>query len=159
MEQVHLPLWVEYVKALGAPIVALIAACIAGGIAYQQWRTARNKLKLDLFDKRLKVYKACSSLIQELHMPTRMEMKFYDDTMSEVSGAFWLFDKEVAEYIDTLMKRAWKALTKDAPDLEAMTNEQKFEFAKEHLVRSQTQIASDTSALQKLFAPYLKLEH
>ena len=65
METVNLPLWVEYVKALGTPVVAIVAASIAGAIAYRQLRTARNKLKLDLFDKRMAVYQNAVQLITE----------------------------------------------------------------------------------------------
>lgn len=39
-------------------VVALVAAGIAGLIAYRQWRTAHDKLRLDLFDKRFNIYRA-----------------------------------------------------------------------------------------------------
>ncbi len=57
MEPEQLPIWTEYVRVLGTPVVALLAASIAGFIANRQWKTARNKLKLDLFDKRIAIYK------------------------------------------------------------------------------------------------------
>lgn len=44
--------WTAYVSAFGLPIVAAVAAAIA----FYQWKTARNKLKLDLFEKRIAVY-------------------------------------------------------------------------------------------------------
>jgi hypothetical protein len=41
------PHWTAYVSALGTPIIAALAAVIASLIAYRQWRTAQDRLKLD----------------------------------------------------------------------------------------------------------------
>ena len=46
--------WTEYISPIGIPIIAAIAAWIA----FRQFQIARNKLKLDLFDKRMEVYTA-----------------------------------------------------------------------------------------------------
>ena len=40
----------------GRLIIALIVGGFGGLIAYRQWRMARDRLKLDLFDRRLLVY-------------------------------------------------------------------------------------------------------
>jgi len=56
--QSQLPTCVLYVQALGPTIIALAASGIAGYIAFRQWLTARNRLKLDLFDKRFAIYQA-----------------------------------------------------------------------------------------------------
>lgn len=45
------PHWTAYVTAVVVPVIALIAAWIA----FRQWQIARNKLKLDLYDKRMAV--------------------------------------------------------------------------------------------------------
>jgi hypothetical protein len=47
------PHWTVYVSALGTPLIAAVAAIIAGWSAYRQWRTARDSLRFDLFEKRL----------------------------------------------------------------------------------------------------------
>lgn len=46
--------WTQYISAIGIPIIAMLAALIA----FRQFQIARNKLKLDLFDKRMEVYSA-----------------------------------------------------------------------------------------------------
>ena len=45
---------VPVLSALLTPTIAIITTYIA----YEQWRTNRNKLKLDLFDRRFAVYDA-----------------------------------------------------------------------------------------------------
>ena len=61
MEQTHLPLlpiWVQYLQALGPAFVALVVGIIAVSIAYWQSKTTWNKLRLDLYDKRFGIYEA-----------------------------------------------------------------------------------------------------
>jgi hypothetical protein len=53
------PHWTAYVSALLVPLVAIFGFIIA----YQQWRTAQNKLKLDLFDRRFEIYHAARKLL------------------------------------------------------------------------------------------------
>jgi len=42
------PHWTNYLAALLTPTVAVLGSIIA----YHQWRTAQNKLKFELFDRR-----------------------------------------------------------------------------------------------------------
>ena len=157
--QGQLPLWVEYTKALGAPIVALVAACIAGRIAYQQMKTARNKLKLDLFDKRLKVFEACSELIREFYMPVPLEMKRLEEITTIVSGTRWLFSEDVAKYVDGLLRRGAEAMLRVLPNLDRMSHDEKINYLSSNLNRSKRPLLADMLELSKNFAPYLELEH
>lgn len=43
------PYWTTYLSAFSVPAIAVLGAAIA----YRQWRTAQNKLKLDLFESAL----------------------------------------------------------------------------------------------------------
>jgi hypothetical protein len=52
------PHWTAYLSAWGTPIIALIAGGWGGYIAWRQWHTAQNRLRLDLFDKRFAAYAA-----------------------------------------------------------------------------------------------------
>jgi len=47
-----IPSWVTVLSAMLTPAVALSVAFIA----YRQWRTAQNRLKLDLFDRCLAIH-------------------------------------------------------------------------------------------------------
>ena len=114
---VQLPLWVEYVKALGAPIVALIAACIAGCIAYQQWKTARNKLKLDLFEKRLQVYNAAAVIVELINNPYAPDRDHLDECTDKFVGARWLFGREIEQYLNSLKESAICAYKKRTKNL------------------------------------------
>lgn len=60
MYEVDWSLVVEFLKA-GPPT---IIAGIVGWIAYQQWRTAKDKLALDLFDRRFAAHRALTESIR-----------------------------------------------------------------------------------------------
>lgn len=159
MTDVQLPLWVEYTKALGAPIVALIAACIAGGIAYQQWLTARYKLKLDLFDRRMKVYDACSELLRLINMPIRSDYDVVIELVCAVNGHHWLFGQKVISYIDALMERSNEIFKKQKLEVEGLDDGQKIKLALGYFEKTKEEYLRDAEELNVVFAPYMKLKH
>lgn len=73
-----LPCWLHVGQLLGT----LAIGGVAGVIAWQQWRTAKDKVKLDLFDRRFAVFMDARQLVSEaiarekkheryLHRPSR----------------------------------------------------------------------------------------
>lgn len=94
------PHWTAYLSALGTPIIALIAGGWAGYIAWRQWRTAQNRLRLDLFDKRFAAYAAardimgCSSLRDE-----ELAARF----VSNAREARWILGAEIADYLENII--------------------------------------------------------
>jgi hypothetical protein len=61
--------WIDVLKwlvPLGTSIVTAIIAVIVAIITYQQWRTNREKLRLDLYNRRFEVYLRCLDLYQEV---------------------------------------------------------------------------------------------
>ena len=86
-------------QSLATPAIATLAAVIAFG----QWRIARNKLKLDLFEKRTAVYNAARSA---LTFVARKGSLTYDERVKYIAGiqpAKWLFNESVWSYLnDTL---------------------------------------------------------
>lgn len=56
------PHWTAYVSAFLTPTVAILGAVIA----FLQWRIARGKLRLDLFEKRALVHQAARDLLSTI---------------------------------------------------------------------------------------------
>lgn len=84
-----------------------IIAFLGFVIAYRQWRTAQNKLKLELFERRLQVYEAVDKLI------VAYMRRFGDRDTAEAEfnvalrSARWLFDKHVVIFC---RETIWKAV-------------------------------------------------
>jgi hypothetical protein len=115
----QLPLWVEYAKALGTPAAALIAAgtgafithkfgTIQASIAQRQAntaaeaaRTAKSKLKLDLFDKRQRVYQAATDMYGAINTKGKHTLQEQLAYRIGVSGCQWLFDDDIRFLLET----------------------------------------------------------
>lgn len=93
------PHWTAYLTALLVPIVAVLGAFIA----FRQWRTAQNKLKLDLFDRRLLVHTAAREYISSVMTSGRTTQEAEFAYMAGTRGAKWLFNDEIVEYLDKVL--------------------------------------------------------
>lgn len=89
-------------QGLLTPLIAIIVACIS----YQQWRTNQRKLKLDLYDRRFRVYEAAKEVILDfpIDYDSKLLKKLYEGSVS----ADFLFGKEIPEYLATLYEKGFK---------------------------------------------------
>lgn len=107
--------------AAGTPLAALIAAFIAyrfGAIQAEIARrqvsiaddaglTARNKLRMDMYEERMQVYKAVRNLFGQFGVNGKISR---DDEMQYLEGiasARWVFGKEVDTFLRT---KLWGAI-------------------------------------------------
>ncbi|MDH4458704.1 MAG: hypothetical protein QE272_08395 [Nevskia sp.] len=98
--QSDLPRWVQITEAIAPPIIALVAAAIAGAISYRQWRTAKDKLKLDLFDRRLAMYHAAIRLIQTVEVGADGSEDWLLEDLATLRNAVWLLGSDAAAFIE-----------------------------------------------------------
>ncbi len=93
--------WIRLLQGLLTPVIAALATYIA----WQQWQTNRQRLNLDRYDRRLRVYeevrKILSIILRDANASTEDLLKF----RTSVSEADFLFGPEVMEYIDQIYKR------------------------------------------------------
>ncbi len=84
------------------PVIAIITVYIA----YQQYQTNRYKLRLDLYDKRFKVFlglrEFLSNIIQNADVSNEAIFQFNLATSESV----FLFDKEVSNYLQNIKEAA-----------------------------------------------------
>lgn len=93
--------WITCISALLVPVVGILAVCIA----YRQWRTAQNKLKFDLFDRRMSVYQTACEMLAFVtthgSITQQEEIKYVAGTRP----ARWLFSQEVFDYLDKTLRQ------------------------------------------------------
>ena len=84
----------------------LVLGCAIAYVAWQQWRIARHRLRLDLFDRRYKIYDATrkflSIILREARFDDSQLFEFYAGT----SDAEFLFNSAVVNYLEQVRKRA-----------------------------------------------------
>jgi vacuolar-type H+-ATPase subunit I/STV1 len=91
----------EIVDSLGTFIVAAIVAYIA----YRQYKTDRYKVKLDLYDRRYKVFDAARQFIAHVIEGDNVKReKIVEFTSATVESVF-LFGEDVRKYLDTLLAK------------------------------------------------------
>ena len=85
-----------------------ITAIMLVYIAYKQWRLAENKLKLDLFEKRYKVFEATrkflSVILREATFQNTDLFEFYAGT----ADAAFLFKDDIISFLDSIRDHALK---------------------------------------------------
>jgi hypothetical protein len=97
-------------------------------IAEQQALTARNKLRLDLFDRRLPIYEAAMILADTVVRKGDISFEETQEFRMATKSVRFLFNQELHDYCDELRKQAMmvfggqqkiKGLDLDSPRLQA----------------------------------------
>ena len=93
----YLPEWVLYVQAIGTPV---LTGAVVGYFAWWQARIAREKLKLDIYDKRFKVFEAFSSLSFSIDYDNKMKSaNNLRSVISILPQCYFLFDADMHNYL------------------------------------------------------------
>ena len=88
--------WLPYLTAFSTPTLAAFGIWIA----FNQWSTARKKLKFDLFEKRMVVYEAVRKSSGLLMCGVEPTMMLEIEYLNGIAGAQWLFDEEMGTYLN-----------------------------------------------------------
>ena len=92
---------IDVFSALLTPVIAGVAVYIA----WQQWKTNRQRLNLDRYDRRLHIYE---EVIRILSLISRDAGASFDDLVKfriSVSEADFLFGPEIRKYINEIYRR------------------------------------------------------
>jgi len=102
MPSTTLPEWIQYAQALGPTIVAMVVGCIAAYVAWRQWKTAHYRLRLDLFDRRLRVFVATRNLLNKAIINGQLMHRDLHEFAQASQGAEFLFDGPTKQYFQTI---------------------------------------------------------
>jgi hypothetical protein len=137
----QLPPCIQYIQALGPTVVAVVAAGIAGYIAWRQWSTAHDKLSFDLYEKRFKIYEAAVGFLATAAQWPKVTEQDCKALFTGIRGAEFLFDKQIKGDLENIRNQAWAAFQNQSQ----FTDEQVNVFSKQ------------AEALRDKFRPYLDL--
>lgn len=149
----------------------LAVACAVGYIAYRQWRTAqqqaetaRNKLKHELFDRRLKAYEALRESAQYAFnaRPKENAEQRVADSLKELR---WLFGKPVHDFVwDHIyvpLVDLWEAnnVIHDLPHPTTDIEREERRKAGADASRIRKELHRDIAKLEEMMADFLTLNH
>ena len=90
-----LPYWMQILQALLTPVIAFLAVVIA----VFQWRTANEKVVIDLFDRHMKIYSDCLAVLRKVTTsPNQNNNENAYDFRRARADAEFLFGDEVVTH-------------------------------------------------------------
>lgn len=149
------PHWTTYLSALMVPMVAVLGILIA----YRQWRTAQNKLKLDLFEKRFAVYAATRELMSAIMTSGSVQdpamFRFFADTRE----AKWLLNADIAHYLEKELRHKMLHLQALEGELDGFAIGPARTANVKQQSELKTWLLNQYEVLDEKFAPFLTLTH
>ncbi|MCX7355687.1 MAG: hypothetical protein NTY59_12830 [Alphaproteobacteria bacterium] len=92
---------IELSKALLTPIVAAFGAFIA----WQQYKLGKQKIKLELFEKRWVILQAVRTFLGLVARDAAIDSEEVLQLRRKTFDAKFLFGEEISEYIDSIFKK------------------------------------------------------
>jgi hypothetical protein len=147
--------WTTYLSALLTPTIALAV----GYVAYRQWRTAQNKLKLDLFDRRLAMFDAAITLIFESQAPSGASEKALSEYFRSTQQAKWLFNDQIDKYFRMNLYAMAITIKSLSAELEGIEDGGKRIEKTSEIFKAHKEMMNQCEVLDKKLTPFLKLLH
>jgi hypothetical protein len=135
-------------------LTALIAVALAY-TAYQQYRIARERFKLELFEKRFSVFAATRTLLSHVLTNANVSMEQFFEFRRAVAEATFLFEADITNYLSEIDKKALYLHTTHELMSQRPPAENRQKIVEEHhqLLKWLT---DQLPELKPKFAPYLK---
>lgn len=133
-------------SALLTPTIAVVTAYIA----VQQYRMARAKKELELYDRRLRVYQNTHHIIDFVGRGNAVTLDKYGAWLDSVAEAEFLFGKEVMLLMDYLSDEVGSHMVVSDPA---------FIEDPDEMARVALRINGFHGVVKEVFAPYLSLRH
>jgi len=126
-------------------------------IAYQQFRLGREKMKLDLFEKRFAVFAAVRRFLSAIAAEGKCSMEQLSEYRRFVAEASFLFESDITTFIDEIDKHALQLWLIKEKDSATPLGEEKVRLA-DAWGREMTWLMNQLPELRPKFAPYMKFE-
>jgi hypothetical protein len=131
--------WIEWAKALGVPVLAVMASLATYRSGHWQVRIAREKLRHDLYERRYAIYLAFHDLLAVIGEKDDVETELKQANAARAQSPF-LLGRRLGAYLDKLYKEAFRI------NLENRTLHEQNLWSRERTARA-AQLGSDKLAL------------
>lgn len=153
------PHWTAYVTAIATPIVAVMAAIIAGTLSYRSWRTAQNKLKLDLFDKRMSLFDELQSFFLLVYSEKWScdEEDSFEEFLKFRTEANWIFSDSINKWLKEELTQQFQEFALAFKELEDEYEADKKKEIRKRIVAIKGQLIASEKYSRELFGEDMKL--
>lgn|SRR5262245_41454 len=134
--------------------LALIVSFLALSVNYAQWRTANQKVVVDRYDRRLKVYSQIEAAISDVMRDGEVYPKTFHAFAVGRADAMFLFDDDVKQYLQALYESfVWMTTYTN----EVIDQSGKREVMIDTKYKHFTKITDFFKEAPELFEPYIRL--
>jgi hypothetical protein len=104
--------WILYVSSRYKPAIDFFGALLTPAIgiavtyiAYQQYKTNSQKFKLDIYEKRLSIFKKIRRILSIIFKDAKISFEELLEFRTSVAESDFLFGSEITEYIEQIYSR------------------------------------------------------
>lgn len=130
-------------------------------IAWQQYKTNRDKLRLDLFEKRYAVYKALMDYLRKTGGMEYPELiKQHTELRIGTHDAKFLFDKDVTEFLSEIYSKSahYRRVIHDLQDRNP-SNHERYKLSAKEECELLDWFDAQLNRARDVFSPYLSFNH
>jgi hypothetical protein len=146
--------WLELLKALAAPIIALAAL----RVSRQQVEINASKFRLDLYDRRSEVYAAVKILLGEFWADATVTPEGLDRFRKATVQADFLFNDSVSSYIAQMDRKGQRLIASTAAHYRGAENPPGRPSPLQEMEDLQNWFSAQGPAAKAMFKPFLRLE-
>jgi hypothetical protein len=141
------------------PLVTAFIAAVVAVIAFLQWQTAREKVLLDLFDKRFALYEEVRAVVGR-HLTFGIDQPDIFDFARAASRAQFLFGPEVQTFLDQRRVDLGREMVqRKIIQPQPILDEEKRAAAQAVSLARADRLSDFFKDLDKLVAPYMNHHH
>lgn len=146
-----MPFELHELARLSAALLTPTIAAITTYVAVQQYRMARAKKELELYDRRLAIYKNTQHIIYFCFRGNIVTQDKYGEWLDSVAEAEFLFGKEVVVLLDRLSEEVCDHMGASDPEIGMDDPDEQ--------ARVTLRINGYYGVVKQVFAPYLNLRY
>ena len=145
--------------AIGILIAFAVAftGCQQCKLSRDQHRLEREKFKLDMFEKRISVYRAVQRFLSIIFRDGAVDLDKLFEFRRDTQDAIFLFSKDIVEYVDRVDNLALELWEKKASCEGLPVGEALSRLCREQLDLKGA-LRKEFPKLKDVFAPYLKFD-
>jgi hypothetical protein len=128
--------------------VGTIILIVGAVISYFQWRTAQQKVALDLFDRRYAIYEELRDIVAQFMRNLEFSHELQRSYLYAQNRARFYFGAEVEDYLETLRKDMMRGHHFDRFGRQAMNVDEQ--------VARLDRVAVFFTEIDKMFIPYMR---
>ncbi len=144
----------EHVMPFAISLCSAVAAVAVALVAYNQYHVARDKFRLELFDKRFVVYCAVCDFLESIKGPASVDLVRFNSFKLSTRECYFLFGPEVILFVNEIELVAGHAICATVSLLDDPVDDERKVFVAQRREAFDC-LMDKLDSLQAVFEPYL----